>query len=272
MDSYYQHSSAYHQQPSSTTDPTQPMDETYQYSYQYSSSSTMETPRWSGYYTYQPSSSAPEEPPRSTSPSLHGYDDSSPSTAARPRTLAESSQNTNNPGIYCLHHGCTSEPFKREADLQRHYRNTHNPDSTKEANHRDDTSSQNPEIHHCLHPGCTAKPFRRAADLQRHYKYTHSPDSNEAYYCDYIRCSRSQEPFRRRDHFRDHLREYHREDIQKRGEVVVNEEGQEERRSASSWWRCARCLVRVSGSQDDSKCPHCKTSRESVGQKKRRVH
>ncbi|RMJ07488.1 hypothetical protein CDV36_012905 [Fusarium kuroshium] len=224
MDSYYQHSSAYHQQPSSTTDPTQSMDEAYQYSYQYSSSSTMETPRWSGYYTYQPSSSAPEEPPRSTSPSLHGYDDSSPSTAARPRTLAESSQSTNNPGIYCLHHGCTSEPFKREADLQ------------------------------------------------RHYKYTHSPDSNEAYYCDYIRCSRSQEPFRRRDHFRDHLREYHREDIQKRGEVVVNEEGQEERRSASSWWRCARCLVRVSGSQDDSKCPQCKTSRESVGQKKRRVH
>ncbi|RSL56953.1 hypothetical protein CEP54_008514 [Fusarium duplospermum] len=219
MDSYYQHSPTYHQQPSSTTESTQPMDATYQYSYQYSSSSTMETPQWAGYDTYQPSPS-PEEPLQSAE--AYSYLDSSSSIAARPRTTAESS------------------PYA--------------------------------ENHHCLHPGCTAKPFRRAADLQRHYKHTHSPDSNkDAYYCDYPRCTRAQEPFRRRDHFRDHLREYHREDIQKRGEVV-NDEGQEDRRSASGWWRCPRCLIRVSFSQSGSECPKCKGSCEPKRKEKHRGH
>ncbi|KAM0432297.1 hypothetical protein ACHAPT_004837 [Fusarium lateritium] len=122
----------------------------------------------------------------------------------------------------------------------------------------------------CLHAGCTAKPFKRTADLQRHYRNTHNPDSTkEAYFCDYPRCTRSQEPFRRRDHFRDHLREYHREDIQKRG-VTVNEEWLDDRYYATNWWRCPRCLIRVYISKDDFDCPKCKGSCEPKRKEKRR--
>lgn len=122
----------------------------------------------------------------------------------------------------------------------------------------------------CLHPGCTAKPFKRIADLQRHYRNTHNPDSTkDAYFCDYPRCTRAREPFRRRDHFRDHLREYHREDIQKRG-VTVNEEWLDGRYYANNWWRCPRCLIRVYISKDDFECPKCKGSCEPKRKEKRR--
>ncbi|UPL01349.1 hypothetical protein LCI18_012283 [Fusarium solani-melongenae] len=122
----------------------------------------------------------------------------------------------------------------------------------------------------CLFAGCNAKPFKRTADLQRHYRNIHNADSTkEAHFCDYPRCTRASEPFRRRDHFRDHLREYHREDIQKRG-VVVNEEWLEDRYYATNWWRCPRCLIRVSISKDDYECPRCKGSCEPKRKEKRR--
>ncbi|KAL6359073.1 hypothetical protein LRP88_09273 [Fusarium phalaenopsidis] len=189
----YQYSSAYQQPTSPTTEPSQPTEETTMYSYQYSSSSAMETPQWPSSSTYQDPS---EETPR---------------------------------------------------------------------------SAEAPSAFHCLHVGCTSRPFRRVADLQRHYKHMHQPESNEAYYCDYPRCTRSREPFRRRDHFRDHLREYHREDIQKRGEVV-NEEWLDDHHSASSWWRCARCLIRVYVSQNNFECPQCKGSCEPKRKERRRGH
>ncbi|WAO84688.1 Hypothetical protein NCS54_00191000 [Fusarium falciforme] len=217
----YQYSSAYQQPTSPTTEPTQPTDGTTMYSYQYSSSSAMETPQWPSSSTYQDPPSFSEETPRSVEvPSAYSYPDSSS------QILTEPSQNTS----------------------------------------LSDNSS-----FHCLHAGCTSRPFRRAADLQRHYKHTHQPESNEANYCDYPRCTRSREPFRRRDHFRDHLREYHREDIQKRGEVV-NEEWLDDRHSVSSWWRCARCLIRVYVSQNNFECPQCKGSCEPKRKERRRGH
>ncbi|PFH61135.1 hypothetical protein XA68_18142 [Ophiocordyceps unilateralis] len=105
----------------------------------------------------------------------------------------------------------------------------------------------------CLHPGCTARPFKRRADLDRHYKHRHAPDSvKDSFSCDYPRCSRHQDPFHRLDHFRDHLREFHKEDIEKRG---GSEAGL--RPASSSWWRCRRCLKRVYDGH--TTCPKCKT-------------
>ncbi|KAF5627974.1 egg shell [Fusarium sp. NRRL 52700] len=122
----------------------------------------------------------------------------------------------------------------------------------------------------CLHPGCTARPFKRTADLIRHYKNTHAPESSkDVYLCDYPRCTRFREPFHRRDHFRDHLREYHCEDIMKRG-ATVNEEWLEGRYTPSTWWRCPRCLVRVNISKHGYECPGCKTSCEPKRKEKRR--
>ncbi|QUC23301.1 uncharacterized protein UV8b_07542 [Ustilaginoidea virens] len=122
----------------------------------------------------------------------------------------------------------------------------------------------------CLYPGCNVKPFKRRADLDRHYKHRHAADSQKASFsCDYPRCSRRREPFHRLDHFRDHLREYHKEDIEKRG-GRVNEEWLEGRRVSSSWWRCSKCLKRIYVEQSGYDCPHCKSTCQAKRKEARR--
>lgn len=112
----------------------------------------------------------------------------------------------------------------------------------------------------CLSPNCNARPFRRRADLERHYRHRHFPATTlNSYPCDYPRCTRSQDPFHRRDHFRDHLREFHREDIEKRG-VIVGAEWYEGRNTARGWWRCGKCLQRVSVDRCGFECPRCKSA------------
>ncbi|EEU49011.1 uncharacterized protein NECHADRAFT_75747 [Fusarium vanettenii 77-13-4] len=239
----YLHSSAYQQHMLPVYDevvieevePTRPTEETITYSYQYSSSSALETPQWPSSSTYKDPS---EETPRSAEvPSTYSYPDSSS------QILAESSQPAN------LYTSVYSRP--------RQFLSLYNLTCTS---------------NHCLYPGCNVKPFKRSADLQRHYRNAHNPDSTkEAYHCDYPRCTRSNEPFSRRDHFRDHLREYHREDIQKRG-IVVNKEWLEDRYYSDKWWRCPRCLVRVYTSKDEFECPQCKGSCEPKRKEKRRGH
>ncbi|KAM3455596.1 hypothetical protein MY3296_002307 [Beauveria thailandica] len=112
----------------------------------------------------------------------------------------------------------------------------------------------------CLFPGCDTKPFKRRADLDRHYKHKHAPASQkDSYFCDYPKCARRRDPFHRRDHFRDHLREFHKEVIEKRG-GSVSEEWPEDRNVSSTWWRCAKCLVRNYVEQSGYECPKCKTT------------
>ncbi|KAG5966101.1 hypothetical protein E4U57_003008 [Claviceps arundinis] len=73
----------------------------------------------------------------------------------------------------------------------------------------------------CLYPGCNSKPFKRRADLDRHYKHRHAAEDQKASFnCDYPHCNRRENSFHRLDHFRDHLREFHKENIQKRGSMV----------------------------------------------------
>ncbi|ROT41422.1 hypothetical protein SODALDRAFT_256942, partial [Sodiomyces alkalinus F11] len=111
----------------------------------------------------------------------------------------------------------------------------------------------------CLSPGCPAKPFKRHADLQRHYAQVHlDSSSRDSHTCDYARCARSTEPFGRLDHFRDHLRDYHQEDICKRGSQV-DEKWLKGRKVSSRWWRCTKCLTRVDVAKaPDHVCPRCK--------------
>lgn len=111
----------------------------------------------------------------------------------------------------------------------------------------------------CLSPGCHAKPFKRYADLRRHYDQVHlDSSSRESYPCDYPKCARWSEPFGRLDHFRDHLREYHQEDICKRGSQV-DDKWLRSRKVSSRWWRCTKCLTRVDVSKaSDCICPRCK--------------
>ncbi|KAI9681560.1 MAG: hypothetical protein M1829_000757 [Trizodia sp. TS-e1964] len=62
----------------------------------------------------------------------------------------------------------------------------------------------------CLFPRCDAKPFGRGADLSRHQLNTHvTPKTFE---CPVIGCNRKGEnPVKRLDKFREHLREVHNE-------------------------------------------------------------
>jgi hypothetical protein len=110
-----------------------------------------------------------------------------------------------------------------------------------------------------MYPGCTSRAFKRSADLERHYKQVHPVlDEIETFTCDYPRCARNKEGFRRKDHYRDHLRDYHKEDIGKRDARAPSTEQSEKSQIArKEWWRCRRCLCRVHTASDGSSCPSC---------------
>ncbi|PHH81067.1 hypothetical protein CDD80_3349 [Ophiocordyceps camponoti-rufipedis] len=143
--------------------------------------------------------------------------------------------------------GFLEEQQQYESHQQQHYQEHHHP----QHHHQQQQQQQRDFPVCCLHPGCDAQ-FKRRADLQRHYRHRHTPDSvKESFSCDYPRCSRYRDPFYRLDHFRDHLRDFHKEDIEKRGSETNNA-----RPVSGSWWRCRRCLKRV---YDLDACPRCKT-------------
>ena len=128
------------------------------------------------------------------------------------------------------------------------------------------------KIFQCLHPGCKQKPFGRSADLDRHIQKIHFPDSQkEQHNCDYQNCqrhkpdkstSKSQNTaFTRRDHYRDHLRDYHKEDILKRGRGTQDVTDWLRDRffhKNATWWRCSKCLNRIFIAKDGWECPECR--------------
>jgi len=127
----------------------------------------------------------------------------------------------------------------------------------------------------CQYPGpCKGKVsvFGRPADLERHYKNVHA-DVKDSFPCDYRKCSRSQEKnsFTRKDHYRDHLRDYHKEDIGCcRGEKSSGGKDKlkwqkaqrlwvAERNIEYKYWRCAKCLVKNYVEQQGWECSSCKS-------------
>lgn len=65
--------------------------------------------------------------------------------------------------------------------------------------------------HKCPHSGCSQQ-FNRAADLERHKSLVHSADKMPSWICDFRPSPRNGTPFHRKDHFRDHLRDFHKGD------------------------------------------------------------
>jgi ribosomal protein L37AE/L43A len=127
----------------------------------------------------------------------------------------------------------------------------------------------------CLYPGiCNGKvaAFGRPADLERHYKNVHA-DEKDSFRCDYRKCSRSkvENAFTRKDHYRDHLRDYHKEDIGcAKGEKSSREKDKikwqkaqrvwlDERNISYTNWRCVRCLTKNYVEQQGWECSTCKS-------------
>lgn len=125
----------------------------------------------------------------------------------------------------------------------------------------------------CTAPGCSVKPFARCADLERHVEHKHEKLEAEEFFCDHRNCPRSEKshaaqavsmgqapslsyvggPFRRKDHYKAHLRDIHKEAIWKRspkddpawleGKVI-----------SEDWFRCPKCLNRVYHKKSGWKC------------------
>lgn len=127
---------------------------------------------------------------------------------------------------------------------------------------------------HCPWPGkCERRePFGRQADLERHLKNVHgSPDS---FPCPHNPCLNNrhvvENAFTRKDHLRDHLRDFHQEDIgsakgeknarstaDKRKWAKEQEKWVASRKISASHWRCAKCLVRKSVAKHGWHCGEC---------------
>ncbi|KAI0015149.1 hypothetical protein F4780DRAFT_115288 [Xylariomycetidae sp. FL0641] len=119
----------------------------------------------------------------------------------------------------------------------------------------------------CLQPQCEAKTFRRKADLERHYEQHNKAPQ---FLCDVKKCPRHLRPFGRLDHYREHYRLYHGEDLTPRtsgnGSGSSHDKKTEgwwdSRRVDPRWWRCAKCLARVWVADKGWQCPGCKANCE----------
>lgn len=111
--------------------------------------------------------------------------------------------------------------------------------------------------------------------MDRHLKNVHADLSQkDSFPCDYEKCSsgRHSEPFTRKDHYRDHLRDFHKEDIGAvKGEKSAKTEKEKakwkkeqkiwlaERRIYADSWRCAKCLAKKLVREEGWECYTCKT-------------
>jgi hypothetical protein len=78
----------------------------------------------------------------------------------------------------------------------------------------------------------------------------HAPD----FICDHQKCAYET---RRKDHYREHLEAYHKEDLP-RSSKQYSSKWWAERKISENWWRCQRCLKRVDKG-DEWRCPNCST-------------
>lgn len=79
----------------------------------------------------------------------------------------------------------------------------------------------------------------------------------EKFRCDYPKCQH-EDPLRK-DHCREHYREFHMEDLVKRGGKADNTETEtwwERRNILKSWWRCCKCLQKTRTSEG-WRCKSC---------------
>ncbi|KAI0114484.1 hypothetical protein GGR51DRAFT_447244 [Nemania sp. FL0031] len=131
----------------------------------------------------------------------------------------------------------------------------------------EDTAATNDGLYVCKEKGCHGR-FRRKADFIRHREQRHLPaDKKTKFPCDWKKCQRAKDPFYRRDHQRDHFRDYHSEDLTRRGSSSKEDDKWWKSRMINPiWWRCRHCLARVKVQEHGYICPACVTSCETERQ------
>ncbi|KAM7218892.1 hypothetical protein V8F06_005772 [Rhypophila decipiens] len=130
----------------------------------------------------------------------------------------------------------------------------------------------NPTRYTCPVPNSQQMSIGCAADLARHHNMVHDTRPKATFPCDYRRCSRASPgtPFYQRDHFRDHLREFHKEDLVRRG-VKASKHWWMSRYIRPDWWRCSRCYQRVNIDPYGWVCADCGSACEEQRQEERRT-
>ncbi|KAF3009071.1 hypothetical protein E8E14_007699 [Neopestalotiopsis sp. 37M] len=119
--------------------------------------------------------------------------------------------------------------------------------------------------HMCTVPGCESKTFfKRKADLMRHIEQIHqAPEQKKQFYCDYSTCDRSQDPFGRIDHFRQHYRDFHGEDLPRKSGESAKWYADKKQSVAKRSWRCVKCLNKVNIKDSGFTCNNCNTPCET---------
>ncbi|TLD21474.1 hypothetical protein PspLS_09143 [Pyricularia sp. CBS 133598] len=127
------------------------------------------------------------------------------------------------------------------------------------------------QLYWCPYPDCDAV-FDRSANLTRHVAKSKkhaleegSSSSPEIYHCGFRSCQRTgRDAIPRKDHCREHLRNYHKQDLYKRGEKV-GIEWLKECLIDKAYWYCNKCLTRNSTVDMSSawRCIRCGTKCEN---------
>jgi DNA-directed RNA polymerase subunit RPC12/RpoP len=156
----------------------------------------------------------------------------------------------------CLFPYCVSTRFSCQRDLSQHLEVFHTPSVTSKPS------------------GETTAPGSRSADKAAPAPAPAPapvPAPPPAFFCDHPKCLRATRSFSRLDHYRGHLRDFHKEDIEKSRHCKVDARWYATRRVTKSWWRCARCLRRVVVKTQGYECPECKTACSEFRQESRQA-
>jgi len=155
--------------------------------------------------------------------------------------------------------------------LKKDLYSTTSPSATSSMSAKPSSTGKGPHI--CYEPECGGKSFNRSADLDRHMKNIHTKEEEKkGYKCDYKKCPRHNKHFFRQDHFRDHLRDQHKEDLPRRSTKPDAKfwASRSLRPFENGWWRCNRCLLRrVDIATHAFLCPGCGQTCEAERQEYR---
>ncbi|KAM0332044.1 hypothetical protein ACHAQA_002313 [Verticillium albo-atrum] len=173
----------------------------------------------------------------------------------------------------CLSAACPSKPFKRKVDLDRHYKQAHadgistpvaalGPPLPMEDVTMTGTGPVPPQVpatKPAPKPAATASTAATASpppqDSGTNGKDVKDKEKEAStFYCDYAACPRRTEGFSRKDRFRTHLQETHKEDVNKKG-AKIEDSWLDGRKMSNKWWRCTRCLDRIKIDEHGWECP-----------------